>query len=132
MSLENDGSRTPAELRLGHLADTGRGAFTGAAALQKAALAETARPRLFGVLLDEAGLVVPPGTHLLSDPDSHPARVQGHITSSGFSPTLHRALALGFADSGLNEGDRIFVQHFGEARPGRLVNPHFLEMEERP
>jgi len=136
MSLENDGSRTPAELRLGHLADTAEGAFTGAAALQKAALAETARPRLFGVLLDEAGLVVPPGTHLLSDPESHPARVLGHITSSGFSPTLHRALALGFADSGLNEGDRVFVQHFGEARPGRLVNPHFLDMErpweERP
>ena len=99
---DTDGSITP--LRPGHgrhgVQDQGLPgpAFARRAATRRA----TDRKQLVGLLTDEAQLVLPEGTQLTEQSQAAPPPVPmiGHVTSSYYSPTLERSIAMAVVRSG--------------------------------
>ena len=75
--------------------------------------------------LDEK-LVLPDGCHAVED-----GRPIGHITSTYFSPTLSRSIALGLIEEGHSRvGSTIeFSVSKDESAFGKLVNPVFYDKE---
>jgi aminomethyltransferase len=50
----------------------------------------------------------------------------GHVTSGGFSPTLERAVAMGFVAAGAADGERVVAQVRGREIPLRIVTLPFV------
>ena len=57
-------------------------------------------------------------------------RSLGYVTSSYYSPSLNRPIALGLIERGASRhGDTINIQHLGNIRQARLVSPCALDPE---
>jgi glycine cleavage system aminomethyltransferase T len=78
--------------------------------------------------MDDRALVPSAGAHLILNPEQPPPRrVIGHITSSGYSPTLHRSIALALVTAGEKHiGESAFVVMQGDAHIAHIVAPDFL------
>jgi sarcosine oxidase subunit alpha len=58
-----------------------------------------------------------------------PRRTVGYITSSGYSPTLRRSVALALVSAGERHiGEDVFIVMSGEGRAARLSPTDFLSM----
>ncbi len=124
---ETDGTVTPFDLGLGRLVSATKTDFLGRHGLMRADLTRANRKHLVGLVPDDAGLVPPPGTQIVDGPSAHPPRrTSGHVTSSGFSPTRGRAIALALVANGrARMGQTVHVFHAGEARPARITGTDF-------
>lgn len=131
LDRETDGTVTPYDLGLGDLVSS-QTDFIGRSGLERPALTRPNRRHLVGVLLDDPMLVPPPGSHLILDPEEPaPRRVVGHITSSGYSPTLRRSLALALVSAGEQHlGERVFVIMSGDGHRAEIVPTDFLASAE--
>ncbi len=132
LDRETDGTVTPFDLGLGDLVSTRKSSFVGHAGLERPALTRPNRRHLVGLLMEDRGRVPPPGAHLVLDPD-HPAprRVVGHVTSSGYSPTLRRSIALALVSAGEKHiGDRVFIVMSGDGHAAKITPTDFLGMAE--
>ncbi|TPK91514.1 sarcosine oxidase subunit alpha family protein [Mesorhizobium sp. B2-4-17] len=79
-------------------------------------------------VIDEFG-VLPTGAHGI-DKSSGRTRSIGYVTSSYMSPTLNRPVALGLIEGGLSRhGEIIELQHLGNSRRARIVQPCALDEE---
>ncbi len=127
LDRETDGTVTPYDLGLGDLVSS-ESDFIGRSGLERPALTRPNRRHLVGVLLDDKMLTPPPGSHLILDPEEPtPRRVVGHITTSGYSPTLRRSLALALVSAGEKHlGDRVFVMMTGDAHGAEITVTDFL------
>ena len=67
------------------------------------------------------------GAHAASFAGAKPRSI-GYVTSSFFSPTLGRPIALGLVERGRSRlGETIDIHHLGERRTARIVEPCFLD-----
>jgi sarcosine oxidase subunit alpha len=130
---ETDGTVTPFDLGLGDLVSS-RKDYVGRAGLERPALTLANRRHLVGILMDDKALVPPPGTHLILDPEEPaPRRVVGHITSSGYSPTLRRSIALALVSAGEQHlGQTVYVLMSGDGHAAHIAEPNFLSLNEMP
>jgi sarcosine oxidase subunit alpha len=130
---ETDGTVTPFDLGLGDLISA-RKDYIGRAGLERPALTLANRRHLVGILMDDKALVPPPGTHLILDPEEPtPRRVVGHITSSGYSPTLRRSVALALVSAGEQHlGQTVYVLMSGDGHAAHIAAPNFLSLTEMP
>lgn len=130
---ETDGTVTPFDLGLGDLVSS-RKEYVGRAGLERPALTLANRRHLVGILMDDRALVPPPGTHLILDPEEPaPRRVVGHITSSGYSPTLRRSIALALVSAGEQHlGQTVYVLMSGDGHIAHIAAPDFLSLNEMP
>jgi sarcosine oxidase subunit alpha len=127
LERETDGTVTPFDLGLGDLVSS-RKSFVGRAGLERPALTLANRRHLVGILMDDRALVPPPGAHLILNPEQPPPRqVIGHITSSGYSPTLRRSIALALVSAGERHiGQSAYVTMSGDGHIAHIVTPDFL------
>ncbi|MFC5067823.1 2Fe-2S iron-sulfur cluster-binding protein [Flaviflagellibacter deserti] len=125
---ETDGSVTPYDLGLGDLVKVDKPFFVGKEGLERPGMTRSSRRHLVGVLTEDPSFVPPPGAHLVLDPDhAPPRRVVGHVTSSGYSPTLRRSLALALISAGERHiGDRVFIVSSGEGLPAIISSTAFF------
>ena len=116
---ETDGSISPFDLGLGAMVAKNKD-FLGRRSLTRSDTARTDRKQLVGLLTDEAQLVLPEGTQLTerSSEGATPVPMLGHVTSSYFSPTLNRSIAMAVVRSGTQ---RIGQQVYGALADGRYV-----------
>ncbi len=107
---EIDGRVTPDDLGMGRLAGTDKD-YVGKALLQRPALNCPDRLQLVGLQTTDPQAELKAGAHLL-DPGCEPsmANDQGYVSSTCFSPTLNRTIALALLRRGRTRlGERIMV-----------------------
>ena len=72
---------------------------------------------------------LPTGAHVTQGA-GQARRSQGYVTSSYFSPTLGRPIALGLVEAGLSRiGETVGVYHLGAERRATIVSPVALDPE---
>ena len=98
---DTDGSVTPIDLGLSGMVSKTKD-FIGRRSLARSDTARTDRKQLVGLLSDDGQTVLPEGGQLVNMAQSvaPPVPMQGHVTSSYFSPTLGHPIAMALLRSG--------------------------------
>jgi sarcosine oxidase subunit alpha len=124
---ETDGTVTPFDLGLGHLVSSDKRDFLGKHGLMRGDLTRAGRKQLVGLVMEETAVAPAPGSQTIETPAAHPPRrASGYVTSSGFSPTQGRAIALALIANGRARiGETTHVFHAGEARRARITGLDF-------
>jgi sarcosine oxidase subunit alpha len=99
---ETDGTATPDDVGLSWAIGKTKPDYVGKRALARASMAaQDDRKQLVGVLTEDPGFVLEEGAHLVADPNQPvPMKMLGHITSSYWSGTLDRSIALAMVRKG--------------------------------
>ncbi|MBU3740601.1 MAG: sarcosine oxidase subunit alpha, partial [Rhodoferax sp.] len=99
---DTDGSMTPIDLGMGGMV-AGNKDFIGKRSLSRADTARPDRKQLVGLLTEDPNTVLPEGgqiTEVGVDLSRVPVPMLGHVTSSYFSPTLQRSIAMAVVKGG--------------------------------
>ena len=98
---DTDGSISPFDLGMGGMVAKTKD-FLGRRSLSRSHTAAADRKQLVGLLTDDPQRVLPEGTQLTADSQAGapPVPMVGHVTSSYFSPTLKRSIAMAVVKSG--------------------------------
>jgi len=108
---DTDGSITPYDLGMGAMVSTTKD-FLGRRSLKRSHTAGTGRKQLVGLLTDDAATVLPEGSQIISSSTlpAPPVPMVGHVTSSYFSPTVQRPIAMGLVRDGLARmGEKVYI-----------------------
>jgi sarcosine oxidase, subunit alpha len=90
---------------------------------------EPRRKQLVGLSVAAGEAPLPTGAHVASGA-GRARQSQGYVTSSYFSPTLGRPIALGLIDAGLSRmGETVSTYHLGAERRATITNPVALDPE---
>ena len=120
---DTDGSITPHDLGMGGMVSKTKD-FLGRRSLARSHTDSKNRKQLVGLLTDDAQCVLPEGAQLTALSRIHqpsfsaPVPMVGHVTSSYFSPTLQRSIAMAVVRDGHNKmGQKVYAALAG----GQLV-----------
>jgi sarcosine oxidase, subunit alpha len=133
---ETDGTIIPQDLNLGWAISKKKEDFLGKRGQERVFLASPERWKLAGFeTLD--GSVVPDGSYIVAAGKNANGQgnTQGRVTSTYYSPTLQRGIAMGLVHGGLNRiGDIVeFNTVTGGTVKARVVDPVFYDKEgEKP
>jgi sarcosine oxidase subunit alpha len=98
---ETDGTVTPDDLGLAGMIGKAKRDFVGKRSLARPDLAAPGRKQLVGLLAEDPRLVIEEGAQLVADPaEPLPMTMLGHVTSSYFSPSCGRSIALALLSGG--------------------------------
>ena len=127
---ETDGTVIPQDLNLAWAISKKKPDFLGKRGQERSFLANPARPKLAGFeTLD--GAVIPDGAYILAPGVNANGQrnTQGRVTSTYFSPTLNRGIAMGLIVGGLDRiGDVVdFNTLTGGSVRARVVDPVFVD-----
>jgi sarcosine oxidase subunit alpha len=126
---ETDGTVTPLDLGMERALST-RKDFLGKRSLSRADMTKPDRKQLVGLLTEDPKAVLPEGAHIVAEaPGKTPPRALGHVTSSYFSPTLGRSIALALLRGGRGLlGRQVFIPLEGGHSPAATVaDPVFYD-----
>ena len=132
---ETDGTVNPFDLGLERLVDMKKPDFLGKRGLQRPDNIRPGRRQLVGLMTDDAWHVVREGSQIVIDAgayriDRPPVPMIGHVTSSYWSTTLGRSIALALVEDGRRRlGERVQVVVRGRAVPARICAPVFHDPE---
>jgi sarcosine oxidase subunit alpha len=98
---DTDGSVTPYDLGMGAMVSKTKD-FLGRRSLTRSHTAGPNRKELVGLLTDDPATVLPEGAQIteVDAPAVTPVPMLGHVTSSYYSPTLQRSIAMALVRSG--------------------------------
>jgi sarcosine oxidase subunit alpha len=124
---EADGTTTPDDLGLTWAVGKAKRDFVGKRSLTLPALAAAGRKQLVGLLTDDPRTVLQDGAQLVDDPQQPiPMHVLGQVTSSYFSSTLGRSIALALLKDGrARTGQHLFAPMADRAIGVQVVSPVF-------
>lgn len=129
---DTDGSISPYDLGMGGMVAKTKD-FLGRRSLSRSHTAGTGRKQLVGLLTDESQRVLPEGTQLTDHSQASPPPVPmiGHVTSSYFSPTLKRSVAMAVVKSGTERlGQKVYAALAdGSYVAATLCSPVFYDPE---
>jgi sarcosine oxidase subunit alpha len=130
---ETDGTVTPQDLGLGWAVSKKKADFIGKRAQERPDLTRADRKQLVGLLTEDPAIVLPDGAHAVAEGAAagRPARTLGHVTSSYFSPTLGRSIALALVEGGAGRmGETLrFAAPRGAPIRARVTAPCFFDPE---
>jgi sarcosine oxidase subunit alpha len=128
---ETDGTVTPQDLGLGWAVSKKKPDFIGKRAQARADLTRPDRKRLVGLLTEDPAVVLPDGAHAVDGGvrGTGATPTLGHVTSSYFSPTLGRSIAMALIAGGMErEGATLdFPVGPGRTIRARVVAPGFYD-----
>ena len=129
---DTDGSITPHDLGMGAMVSTTKD-FLGRRSLSRSHTAGADRKQLVGLLTDDAATVLPEGAQITPTAQlpALPAPMIGHVTSSYFSPTLKRSIAMAVVRSGLSRmGEKVYLPLVdGRMVAATICSPVFYDPE---
>jgi sarcosine oxidase subunit alpha len=126
---DSDGMTRPMDLGVSAPLAKKRTEFIGRRSLFTEEAQRPDRNQLVGLEVVDGGGPLATGAHGV-EAASNGRRSLGYVTSSYFSPTLGRPIALGLIERGATRsGDIIDVQHLGQVRRARIVAPCALDPE---
>ncbi|GMG80799.1 sarcosine oxidase subunit alpha family protein [Paralimibaculum aggregatum] len=127
---ETDGTVTPQDLGLHWAVSKKKDDFLGKRAQSRADLIRPNRKQLVGLSTEDPAEVLPDGAHAVEDIDApKPMRTIGHVTSSYFSPTLDRSIAMALIERGSERMGETLLFPVGEDKVIRaeVVSPVFYD-----
>jgi sarcosine oxidase subunit alpha len=126
---DTDGSTTPIDLGMGGLLSKNKD-FLGKRSLARSDTTRPDRKQFVGLLTSDRLIVIPEGSQIIcGDPQKIPTSMQGHVTSSYFSPTLNRSISLALVNGGLSRlGEKLFIS-IGTNKwvEAEIVSPNFYD-----
>ncbi len=125
---DTDGSNTPDDMGVGRMVSA-RKDFLGKRSLTRPDTLREDRKQLVGLLTD-GGEVLPEGGQIVEDPSARlPVPMLGHVTSSYYSATLGRPIALAVVKGGrAREGETLHVPLAdGRSIRARVASPVFYD-----
>jgi sarcosine oxidase subunit alpha len=130
---ETDGTVVPDDLGLGWAIGKGKRDFVGKRSLSRPDIAAPGRKQLVGLLSADPGHVLDEGAQIVAMRDPPPGTpALGHVTSSYWSATLGRSIALALvADGRARHGQTLFAPMPGGAVPVAVTGPVFHDPEGR-
>jgi sarcosine oxidase subunit alpha len=128
---DTDGSVTPVDLGLGAMVTKTKDCL-GKRSLARSDTARADRKQLVGLLTDDRAFVLPEGAQVVHGEwpqGAGPVPMAGHVTSSYWSPTLRRSIALALVRGGLSRtGERVHVaMSDGRSRTAVISSPVFYD-----
>jgi sarcosine oxidase subunit alpha len=128
---DTDGSVTPADLGMDRLVARDKD-FIGRRSLARADMLRDDRKQLVGLLTEDPTQILPEGGQIVADTKAAaPVPMLGHVTSSCFSASLGRSIALALVKGGRKRiGERVEVPlASGSALRAKITNPVFIDPE---
>jgi sarcosine oxidase subunit alpha len=124
---ETDGTATPDDVGLGWAINSGKSDFVGKRSLPRAAMADPSRKQLVGLLTTDTATVLDEGAQIVAAAGGDLARhSMGHVTSSYFSATLGRSIALAMISGGRERmGQHLFVPMLDRICEVTVTSPVF-------
>jgi sarcosine oxidase subunit alpha len=115
---DTDGTVTPDDAGLGWAVGKKKPDFVGKRSLARPDIVAAGRKQLVGLLSDDPNEVLEEGAQIVADPNQPvPMTMIGHVTSSYWSETLGRSIALALVAGGRERtGETLFVP-----MPGRTI-----------
>jgi sarcosine oxidase subunit alpha len=128
---ETDGTVTPADVGLDGLVSKKKADFIGKRSLEQSFLRRPDRKQLVGLLTEDPNDVLPDGAHAVKElKDKPPMPTIGHVTSSYFSPTLQRSIAMALIENGRAlVGQTLAFPLEGKVMKAKIVDPVFYDKE---
>jgi sarcosine oxidase subunit alpha len=128
---DTDGGATPDDVGLGWAIGKAKRDFVGKRSLARAAMADPGRKQLVGLLTASPGQVLEEGAQIADVRNqAPPTRTIGHVTSSYFSATLGRSIALAMVAGGrARMGQTLFSPGPGGDTAVQVVSPVFYDPE---
>ncbi|MEM8786798.1 MAG: sarcosine oxidase subunit alpha family protein [Pseudomonadota bacterium] len=130
---ETDGTVTPHDLNLGWAVSKKKDDFLGKRALARPFLTAPDRKQLVGLETLEPRTVLPDGAHAVEGAKNvdGTAHTIGHVTSTYFSPTLGRSVAMALIRGGFERMGQVldFPVDRGVTIRARVVDPVFYDKE---
>jgi sarcosine oxidase subunit alpha len=131
---ETDGTVTPDDLGYGGMVKKS-GDFIGRRSLSRSDTVRPDRKQLVGLLTEDANIVLMEGAHVIGAEaeSAPPVPMLGHVTSSYFSPSLGRSIAMALVKSGRSRiGERLWVsRRDGAPIPVTVSGTDFLAAREK-
>ncbi len=128
---DTDGTLTPHDAGLGWAVGKVKPDFVGKRSLTRPDMIKTDRKQLFGLLTADPRVVLEEGAQIVAEPNGPiPATMIGHVTSSYWSETLGRSIALAVIHGGrAREGGTIFVPMPGATHEATVGGVVFFDPE---
>jgi sarcosine oxidase, subunit alpha len=126
---DTDGTTMPHDLGVTGPRDTRPDEYIGKRSLFMPVAKEPRRKQLVGLSVAAGEAPLPTGAHVTAGA-GRARQSQGYVTSSYFSPSLGRPVALGLVEAGLSRMDEtVSITHLGAERRATIVNPVALDPE---
>ena len=128
---ETDGTVTPLDLGL-ERAISNRKDFLGKRSLSRADMTAPDRKQLVGLLTEDPAAVLPDGAHIVAEHrPGRPMTALGHVTSSYYSPTLDRSIALALLRGGRGRLGDVVALPLDDTRAASatVVHPVFYDLD---
>jgi len=128
---ETDGTTTTLDVGLDWAVSKKKRDFLGRRSLEQPYLKSQGRKQLVGLLTENPEEVLPDGAHAVERVEPKPPmKTIGHVTSSYFSPTLNRSIAMALIENGAARmGETVSFPLPGKVVKARLVDPVFYDKE---
>jgi sarcosine oxidase subunit alpha len=128
---ETDGTTTPQDLGMDWIVSKKKPDFIGKRSFSRQDTSRSDRKQLVGLLTDNPSEILPEGAQLVFDDKAAiPMPMVGHVTSSYYSATLGRSIALAVVKSGqLRLGEKIFAPLKSRTVTAEIVDPVFYDKE---
>ena len=130
---ETDGTVIPQDLGLSWAVSKKKEDFLGKRAQERIDLTRSGRKQLVGLATEEPSEVLPDGAHAVAEvrPDGLKMRTIGHVTSTYFSPTLDRSIAMALIEGGAARmGETLsFPLEGGKVMRATVVDPVFYDRQ---
>ena len=129
---ETDGTVIPQDLNLNWAVSKVKDDFIGKRAHNRSFMVDPKRKKLVGILTEDPEIVLPDGAHAVDGIQNNgKIKIIGHVTSTYFSPTLGRSIAMALIEGGLDRLEEIidFSVDHGTIIRARVVDPVFYDPE---
>ncbi|KQT66206.1 sarcosine oxidase subunit alpha [Aureimonas sp. Leaf460] len=128
---ETDGTVTPADAALSWAVSKKKADFVGKRGMQRPDLVRAGRKQLVGLLTQNPLTVLEEGAQIVADPNQPiPMTMIGHVTSSYWSETLGRSIALALVRDGRAlKGKTLYVPMAKETIGVEVTAPIFFDPE---
>ena len=128
---DTDGSVTPVDLGMDWIVAKGKD-FIGRRSLSRSDMVRGDRKQLVGLLTEDPMTVLPEGGQIVADASVPvPVPMQGHVTSSYFSASLNRSIALALVKGGrTRKGEKVEIPlASGRMIRAVIADPVFIDPE---
>ncbi len=128
---DTDGTVTPYDAGLDWAVGKKKSDFVGKRSLARPDIVAPGRKQLVGLLTDDPAEVLEEGAQIVADPaQSIPMKMIGHVTSSYWSETLGRSIALALVAGGQGRlGETLFIPMPGKMLTAKVTNMVFYDPE---
>lgn len=128
---DTDGTVTPYDAGLDWAVGKKKADFLGKRSLARRDIVAAGRKQLVGLLTDDPTVVLEEGAQIVADPDQPiPMTMIGHVTSSYWSPTLGRSIAMALVAGGHQRtGQTLYIPMPGTVYGAKVGGIQFFDPE---